>query len=83
MTNHTHHTARRHGVSDDDIQHAIRLCQYREEYDDGGRILYLGPNQAGNMLEILSIREEDEELVIHAMPMQAEYETLLRGRRRT
>ena len=72
-----HHTARRHGISDDDIDHAIRFRQLQQEYDDGARILYLGPDRASNMLEVLTIREDDDELVIHAMKMQSKYDHLL------
>jgi hypothetical protein len=42
-------------------------------------VLYLGPDRAGNLLEVVTVqREEDGELVIHAMVMRRMYEGLLR-----
>ena len=43
-------------------------------------MLYLGPDRAGNLLEIVSVlRDDGSEIVIHAMPMRAKYEPFLRG----
>lgn len=76
-----HPSARKHGVDDDDILHAIRLALLVQLHDDDVRVLYLGPDRAANMLEVVSLLEEDEdrELVIHAMAMTAKYQPLLRG----
>lgn len=42
-------------------------------------MLYLGPDRAGNLLEVVSVmREDGTEIVIHAMPMRRIYEPLLR-----
>jgi len=42
-------------------------------------LLYLGPDRAGNLLEIVSVfREDGTEIVIHAMRMRRTYEPLLR-----
>ncbi len=70
-------SARRHGVNDDDIEHAIDHAMVVAE-DDEDRVLYLGPDRAGNLLEIVAVRRDDEtEVVIHAMPMRRIYEELL------
>ena len=76
-----HPSARKHGIDDEDILHAIRLALAVKVYDDDVRVLYLGPDRAANMLEVVSLLEEDEdhELVIHAMAMTNKYEPLLRG----
>ena len=44
----------RHGVEDQDIQHALRTALLVEEIDDDPtRYLVLGPDKAGNMLELI------------------------------
>jgi hypothetical protein len=75
-----HHTARKHGIDDADIRHAIEHALAVEEYEDADRVLYLGPGRAANMLEIITLAVDEEvELVIHAMPMRPKYRPLLRG----
>lgn len=75
-----HHTARKHGIADDDILRAIEHALVVEEYEDDDRVLYLGPNRAANMLEVVTLAvEEDLELVIHAMRMLPKYRSLLQG----
>lgn len=74
-----HHTARKHGIADDDILHAIEHVLAVDEYEDDDRVLYLGPNRAANMLEVITLAINDDlELVIHAMPMLPKYRVLLR-----
>ena len=74
-------SARKHGVSDDDIEHAVELALVAADQDDG-KVLYLGPDQAGNLLEVVAVaRADGTEVVIHAMPMRHMYEALLRERR--
>jgi len=70
-------SARRHGVSDSDIEHGIDHAMVVAE-DDEDKVLYLGPDRAGNFLEIVTVqRDDDTEVVIHAMPMRRIYEDLL------
>ena len=70
-------SARKHGVSDADIQHALSHALVVAE-DEEGKVLYLGPDRAGNPLEIVSVqRDVGGELVIHAMAMRRMYERLL------
>ena len=72
-------SARKHGVTDEDIAHAVEYAVAVGEQDDG-QVLYLGPDRAGNMLEVVSVTREDRtEIVIHAMRMRAKYEPFLRG----
>jgi hypothetical protein len=71
-------SARKHGVSDDDILHAIDFALFAAEEDDG-KVLYLGPDQSGNLLEVVTVRRDDAtEIAIHAMKMRRMYESLLR-----
>lgn len=74
-----HHTARKHGIDDDEIRHAIEHALVIARLDDQ-RLLHLGPDAAGNMLEIVTLAIDDEvNLVIHTMKMRPKYRTQLRG----
>lgn len=76
-------SARRHGVADADILHAVDHALGAAEQDDG-KVLYLGADRAGNMLEVIAIERDDgTEIVIHAMRMRRLYEPLLREMRGT
>ena len=67
-------SARKHG----DIVHAIHWALYAADQDDA-KVLYLGPDAAGNLLEVITVlRDDTTELVIHAMKMRPMYEPLLR-----
>ena len=75
-----HGSARRHGVRDEDIHHAVkyRLVAYPLEEEEPARFLYLGPNRAGNLLEVIFLEFDDgRSLVIHAMLMRSKYSDLL------
>ncbi len=70
--------ARKHNVSGPDIQHVVDHALVVAEGDDD-KVLCLGPDRAGNLLEIVSVfREDGTEIVIHAMRMRRTYEPLLR-----
>ena len=72
-------SALKHGVAIVDIEHAVEHALVAGEADDG-KVLYLGPDRAGNLLEIVSVLRDDEtEIVIHAMRMRRIYESYLRG----
>lgn len=72
-------SARKHGISDEDIEHAVDRALVVADEEEAGRVLYLGPDRAANLLEIVSVvREDGTEIVIHAMPMRRMYEPLLR-----
>ena len=74
-------SARKHGVADDDIRHAVEHPTAREELDAPGdeqRVLWLGPDRAGNLLEIIVVVFEDgAELAVHAMKMRPMYRRVL------
>lgn len=74
----SYRSARKHGVADEDIEHGISHALTAGEQADG-KVLYLGADRAGNLLEIVSVlREDGSEVVIHAMPMRRQYEPFLR-----
>jgi hypothetical protein len=75
-----HRSARKHGVADEDIIHAAQ--RFLVAYPLGGqgprRELRLGPDRAGNLLEVVVLLLDDGgELVIHAMRMRPKYRELL------
>ena len=76
-----HPSARKHGITDADIEHAMEqalVVTVLEE--DRKKVLYVGPDRAGNLLEVIAIRRTSlPELVIHAMRMRPRYADLLRG----
>lgn len=61
-------SARKHGITQEDISHALdHMVRYREqEYDGELRILVIGPAPSGRLLEIVLVPADDPALVIHA-----------------
>jgi uncharacterized DUF497 family protein len=74
-----HEAARKHGVVDEDIHHAIdHALTIEDAGQDPDRWLVLGPDRAGNLLEVVVLTTvEDAQLAIHAMPMRAKFTRLL------
>lgn len=69
-------SARKHGIAEGDILHAIAHALAEGEQDDG-TVLYLGPDRASNLLEVISvIRDSGTEIVIHAMSMRPKIRTV-------
>jgi len=74
-----HESARKHGVADQDIVHAIDNALALEDAgEDPDRWLLIGPDTGGNLLEVVvMITAEGTQLAIHAMPMRPQYRRLL------
>ena len=74
-----HPAARRHGIADDDMLHAIEQSMVVDDIgEDPDRWLLIGPDRAANLLEIVVlVAAEGDELIIHAMPLRAAYRKLL------
>jgi hypothetical protein len=74
-----HESARKHGIADEDIEHATANAMAIDDQDDDMR-LYLGPAREAALLEVVTIiRDDGSELAIHAMKMRARYQRLLPG----
>lgn len=74
-----HSSARKHGVADEDIEHATAHAMAIYDQDDDAR-LYLGPARTAELLEIVTIvRDDGSQLAIHAMKMRPSYQRLLPG----
>lgn len=74
-----HDSARKHGVADEDIQHAIdHALAIEDAGEDPDRWLVVGPDRAANLLEVVVlVTEQGTQIVIHAMTMRAAYRRLL------
>jgi len=73
-------SARRHGIDDDDIAHAwdnaIRLVEY--DYRGQERLLVIGPDRAGNLLELVAVPADAPARIIHADRLQPNRQDFLR-----
>ena len=66
-----HESARRHGVAQEDIEHALaHAVAWAELGDDPPRYLLAGPDRASNLLELVVLVLGGDELVIHAMGLR-------------
>jgi hypothetical protein len=73
-------SARKHGKTNDDILHAWNnaLGFYDIEADhEPPKSLAIGPDLAGNLLEVIYLELERADVVIHAMTLQPKYRPLL------
>lgn len=70
----------RHGIEDEEIQHCVVNALVIEEVaEDPVRYLVLGPDHAGNLLELIVLDRPQGPAVIHAMKMRPKYRHLLPG----
>jgi uncharacterized DUF497 family protein len=73
-----HESARRHGIEDADMVHAVDNALAVEDVgQDPDRWLVLGPDRAGNLLEVVVLVTDERQLAIHAMPMRPKFRRLL------
>ena len=66
-------SARRHGISDDDILHAYRNPIRLHMLDDMNMLV--GADRSGRLLELGMTVDEDEWIaaIVHAMPMRSRF----------
>lgn len=62
-------SARKHGVDDDDIHHAVRHAVRAVLHGD--RILYIGPDRSARLLEVVVL--DDDDVAIHAMQLRPKF----------
>jgi hypothetical protein len=71
-------SAFKHGCDPEDVLHAITNALAVYDDLDDPYILYLGPDTAGTILEVMTaVDEQGEEIAFHAMPMRRKYRRLL------
>ena len=71
-------SARKHGVSDDDIRHAIdnaTAAITRPEQPDF--TMLIGPDASARLLEVGIIETDDQDYVIHAMAARDKFLAML------
>lgn len=66
-------SARRHGVSDDDMLHAARNHWVAFETDDPDVTMLIGPAEDGRPLEVGIVEDDDGIALIHAMPARPKF----------
>jgi hypothetical protein len=72
-----HPAAFKHGIAEEDIEHAVERAMTIGDQDDDTRP-YLGPARNAALLEVVTVvRDKRSELAIHAMPMRAGYQRVL------
>jgi hypothetical protein len=64
-------SARKHGVTDDDMLHAYRNPLRVFEFDD--LTMLIGADAAGRLLEIGTATAEGVEFILHAMPARQKF----------
>lgn len=66
-------SARKHGVADDDMIHAIRNAL--RVVHQGNRDLYIGADRSGRLLEVVVLGDDPvgPPVVIHAMTLRQKY----------
>ncbi len=68
-------SAHRHGVGDADILHAwtnaIRLVEY--DYDGEERLLVIGPDRHGRLLEVVAVPAVEPTRIIHADALRPKF----------
>jgi hypothetical protein len=68
-------SARKHGVSDHDMMHALRHHIRAFETDDPAVTMFIGPSTTAEPLEIGVVADDDGVAVIHAMPARRKFLT--------
>jgi hypothetical protein len=59
-------SARRHGISDEDMLHAARHAFVEVPTGQPDRIFLIGADTTGRFLEIVVVDPEDDPVIIHA-----------------
>lgn len=66
-------SAHKHGVSDEDIRHAIANAIRFHDLDQG-LVMIIGPSTITALIEVgVVTAEDDEPIVVHAMPARTKF----------
>ena len=66
-------SARKHGVSDDDMEHALRHHWRAFETDDPDVTIFIGPSTDAEPLEVGVVSDIESVAIIHAMSARAKF----------
>ncbi len=61
-------STRHHGIADEDIRHAVRVEFRTITFHD--RLLIIGADRTGRLLEVVVLDPDDEPVAIHAMKLR-------------
>lgn len=73
-------SAFKHGISREAIEHGVAHALTTIDLDpdaDPPKVLTIGPDPSGNLLEIIWVEFADVEVVIHAIPLRPVFYDLL------
>lgn len=75
-------SARKYGVDDPDIVHAyenaIRIVEFEYEYNGEDRVLVIGADRAGRLLELVAVPVGEPNRIIHADALRPKFYQYLR-----
>ncbi len=76
-------SANKHGISRDDVLHALRnaMVALDIEFDGEDRRLTIGPDMSGALLEVVGVPASNPVLVIHADRLRPKFFHLLASMR--
>jgi len=63
--------ARKHGVVDEDIEHAVRNAI--RGVGEGDRDLYIGADRTSRLLEVVMLDDDGQPVAIHAMALRPKF----------
>jgi uncharacterized DUF497 family protein len=68
-------SARKHGITDEDMHHAVRVAfrVIEQEYDGEQRILVIGADQSGRLLEVVVVQKDSGPVIVHADSLRAKF----------
>lgn len=66
-------SARKHGVTDEDMRHALEYSWALHSTEDPTTSIYIGPSTSVQPLEIVVVDDADGRAIIHAMPARRKY----------
>lgn len=66
-------SARKHGVPDAHMLHALRNTVHVFEPDDEGLTMLIGPRPDGDLLEVGVVDAEPRPVIVHAMRARPKY----------
>lgn len=72
--------ARKHGITDEDMRHAVRHAIRSRELDENTTLL-IGADTAGRLLEVVVADiDTDRARIVHAIALRASFYRYLEGR---
>lgn len=66
-------SARKHGVEDEDMHHAIENAIVIFGAEPPATLMYVGPARNGTLLEVAVMLDDPEDLIIHAMEARTKW----------